>query len=681
MSMSTDDVDKQLLVPLEIPCVYYDDKFLSSHEANRLYKDLQASTPWTKTAKINRWVALYVDDSLQEEYKYRDASGGTHIGFNDSIQLLKNKAQDWYLQKTGISVDFNVCLLNYYEDGQQRIGWHSDREEVGRTTPIASISLGANRQFLLRSKENGIHDRATLDLENGSLVLMENECQLKYVHSVPRQSDVLNGRINLTFRCKQANETTAGEEEHERRDTILETLTDGAVPDASAWSNSIQNPTQAQNLFGNDATELEIGDCEILYLVKTNLGTERFCAAEIQENLNNQEYEVVSRPLGLDGFVAVCTFPGEESSSTDDVMIRSTLLRLRSAHHVLKYHSHFHLQEATTEEFPAPEKVDGETLYQYVKKRLVDRSLKIDSLDALGKGTFRCSCERLGGPHAFTAPNVEYEVGGAISEYYTNIKPKMEDYDICVRADLVGNNVVITTQLNTQDLSKDRHFLKFRNAVTIKTNIAYVMVRLANLKTGDHVLDPFCGSGTLLLEAMEVMKKQVTCTGMDVSRRSAEGSRENAIEAGFNDTMCKFVCSDARGLRKHISDDSVDAIVSNLPWGVVTGSDTDLQTMYEIFLRNSWYVMKSGSRIVMLVLRGLLVTRIARKLAGRFRLLSVTVVRTTNNLPCLIVLEKLPKDEVRDSIKGQLAYLNQYVSVSPDIYHAIHNEDIDEDVR
>jgi len=48
----------------------------------------------------------------------------------------------------------------------------------------------------------------------------------------------------------------------------------------------------------------------------------------------------------------------------------------------------------------------------------------------------------------------------------------MEDYDINVRADIVGNLVIVGTQINVHDLSKERHFLKFRNAVTIKVSKA-----------------------------------------------------------------------------------------------------------------------------------------------------------------------------------------------------------------
>jgi hypothetical protein len=44
----------------------------------------------------------------------------------------------------------------------------------------------------------------------------------------------------------------------------------------------------------------------------------------------------------------------------------------------------------------------------------------------------------------------------------------MEDYDVHIRADVVGTCIVLGTQLNVHDLSKERHFLRYRNAVTLK---------------------------------------------------------------------------------------------------------------------------------------------------------------------------------------------------------------------
>jgi tRNA G10 N-methylase Trm11 len=80
-------------------------------------------------------------------------------------------------------------------------------------------------------------------------------------------------------------------------------------------------------------------------------------------------------------------------------------------------------------------------------------------------------------------------VGGAMSEYYAHVRPKMSDFDVQVRVDVVSTKVIVGTQINVDDLSKERHFLRFRNAVTIKTNLAYAMIRCANIKPGDLVVD------------------------------------------------------------------------------------------------------------------------------------------------------------------------------------------------
>ena len=69
--------------------------------------------------------------------------------------------------------------------------------------------------------------------------------------------------------------------------------------------------------------------------------------------------------------------------------------------------------------------------------------------------------------------------------------------------DVLTDKVIIGTQVNIDDISKQRHFLRFRNSVTIKTNFAYAMIRCANIKPGDLVCDPFCGSGTILLETLD----------------------------------------------------------------------------------------------------------------------------------------------------------------------------------
>lgn len=52
----------------------------------------------------------------------------------------------------------------------------------------------------------------------------------------------------------------------------------------------------------------------------------------------------------------------------------------------------------------------------------------------------------------------------------------MQDYDVNVRADITGYSLVIGTQLNVHDLSKERHFAKFRNSVTIKVRLLLTII-------------------------------------------------------------------------------------------------------------------------------------------------------------------------------------------------------------
>ena len=619
-------------------------------------------------------------------------------------------------QQDGTTANFNVCLLNFYQDGHQRIGWHCDREEIGRTTPIISLSFGAEREFHIRSQTVPT-DRTIVNLTHGSLILMDNICQHTYLHSIPHQPSVTTGRINLTFRCK--HETTPGERNHQQRDEWHATIskfgnTNGTDPPPSenpmtTWENedNMNGPWTPMRLFGHDDTgtdqDTTYDDSKVGFTVSCNLGTERYTAAEIRERIDPTLWKVIPKPWNIPGYVA-CVRRKQINETTDqEAMVE--LLQLRSAWNVMKHHDHFTISSIipnddnnsinktnddngndnkVTNPKPNVPKMTAEDLYQFYKQRLVDKKATISTLpppenETNTKITFRVTCHRIG-DHPFQTPQVEREMGGAMMEYYTNAKPQMNDYDVHVRVDIVGDDVILGTQCNVDDLSKRRQGLQFRNGVSIKCNLAYVMLRLADIRPDQILVDPFCGSATILLEALELTQGNLNCIGMDVSRKAARGATEN-IRALFSDQQCKVHCCDARSLRKHVADESVDAIVTNVPWGIQTGhkqSVQDLQQLYEIVLRSSWYILKDGGRIVLLVLRGLQMTRLIRKLSGRYRLLLSVIVRTTNNLPCLIVLEKLGRDVVHDSIKGQLAYMSQFVNISKDLYHAIHMEQIDE---
>ncbi|MFZ6749582.1 alpha-ketoglutarate-dependent dioxygenase AlkB family protein [Undibacterium sp. Ren11W] len=97
--------------------------------------------------------------------------------------------------------EYNSVLLNLYRDQQDSMGWHSDDEpELGRNPVIASLSLGATRGFKLKHKTLKSQKTLTLDLINGSLLLMAGAMQHHWQHAVAKQSQAIGPRINLTFR-------------------------------------------------------------------------------------------------------------------------------------------------------------------------------------------------------------------------------------------------------------------------------------------------------------------------------------------------------------------------------------------------------------------------------------------------------------------------------------------------
>jgi alkylated DNA repair dioxygenase AlkB len=95
--------------------------------------------------------------------------------------------------------NFNSVLLNYYRDGQDSMGMHSDDERVlGRNPVVASVSFGATRTFILRHKAS--KQTLKLDLPDGCLLLMAGALQHHWQHGINKSAKNLGPRLNLTFR-------------------------------------------------------------------------------------------------------------------------------------------------------------------------------------------------------------------------------------------------------------------------------------------------------------------------------------------------------------------------------------------------------------------------------------------------------------------------------------------------
>jgi tRNA G10 N-methylase Trm11 len=122
----------------------------------------------------------------------------------------------------------------------------------------------------------------------------------------------------------------------------------------------------------------------------------------------------------------------------------------------------------------------------------------------------------------------------------------------------------------------------------LRPTVAAAMVRLAG-RPGNALLDPCCGSGTILSEALSLGWKQVY--GTDIDPRTIETAHHN-IPAG------QLAVGDAR----HLSHDSacMDACVSNLPFGQQYEMQEETDTWLRKVLIELARVTTPGGRVVLL---------------------------------------------------------------------------------
>lgn len=181
--------------------VNYFGKIFSEAEANRYFNVLLNSIEWKhdeiaifgKKIITKRKVAWYGDAEL--EYTYSNTTKKA-IYWTTELLELKEIAE----LKSGET--FNSCLLNLYHSGEEGMGWHSDAEkDLKKNAAIASISFGVERKFVFKHKKS--KETISLNLENGSLLVMKDATQTHWLHRLPPMTKVNNPRINLTFRTIQ----------------------------------------------------------------------------------------------------------------------------------------------------------------------------------------------------------------------------------------------------------------------------------------------------------------------------------------------------------------------------------------------------------------------------------------------------------------------------------------------
>ena len=178
--------------------VTYTSAFIDVLTAERWFAELRASVDWRAERRMmyDREVDV---PRLIGHFRLDPLAPATPPAILDAARRVTDR----------LDVPFNSVGLNLYRDGRDSVAPHHDHlYELRKGFPIALLSLGATRRMTIRAKappRRAMH----VDLEAGSLLVMDYATQLHYTHGVPKTPEAVGERISLAFRVKP-DRSTAG---------------------------------------------------------------------------------------------------------------------------------------------------------------------------------------------------------------------------------------------------------------------------------------------------------------------------------------------------------------------------------------------------------------------------------------------------------------------------------------
>ena len=180
--------------------------------------------------------------------------------------------------------------------------------------------------------------------------------------------------------------------------------------------------------------------------------------------------------------------------------------------------------------------------------------------------------------------------------YSKGRKVTLKNPEIELRALITDSTVYVGLKFSEIDRSqfekRKAQFRPFFSPISLHPKLARVMVNLSAIQPGEVLLDPFCGTGGVLIEAGLIGIKTI---GIDIENKMVRGCKENLDFYKIKEY--KLYCSDIREIHKHVS--TVDAVTTDLPYGKsTTTKGENLSELYEGSFKNISSVLKENGRAV-----------------------------------------------------------------------------------
>jgi len=184
-----------------------------------------------------------------------------------------------------------------------------------------------------------------------------------------------------------------------------------------------------------------------------------------------------------------------------------------------------------------------------------------------------------------------------LAEIYTpGRNVALDNPDIEIRGLITDSTLYVglkIAEINRRQYERRKaQFRPFFSPISIHPKIARVMVNLSSIKYNEILLDPFCGTGGILIEAGFIGAKVI---GSDIEEKMIKGCKKTL---DFYDIKnYKLFCSDIGDIGKNI--DKVDAIVTDLPYGKSTTTmGEEINILYNRAFENISKLLKENRKAV-----------------------------------------------------------------------------------
>ena len=227
--------------------------------------------------------------------------------------------------------------------------------------------------------------------------------------------------------------------------------------------------------------------------------------------------------------------------------------------------------------------------------------------------SFRGKCKRIG-KHDFLSHDVEKEIGSAILKN-NKTKVDLEEPEDIVYCYIFENKCYLGIDVSLSDLSK-RDYKIFVHPASIKGTLAYSLLRIGGYSGKEIIVDPFCGSGTIPIEASlfamsksvhyysknkfpfgdklkdDIKERKGKIYGYDLLLKHILAARKNTKIAGAEIEFSKV---DISWLDTKFDEGSVDIIVTDPPRLSKHFKEKDYRNLMKELFYQAKYLIKKGN--------------------------------------------------------------------------------------